>query len=277
MKKTLLMLGLGATLAQGAFASSSSMDEAQGVTVVRTYSQDAIVWHDKQTKQTVSYEKLAHLHSVPGKIEVTFDAGRNPIHLTLQGSEAPVAGVRGHQSLSTAHMDALGKFLGDHKETLTGFHFTGYSVRDDLILALRGHLGSATLLSSLTLEENAISITGLTSLLALLPKVTSFALMDTSRFHDWPETFVPSLKDAVEGAPHLRHFSLAVPPLCQGSLASLVETLGTKKDIEVNLTFPSLSRSLYTSDLKERLGEGCKETNSVHLLTVCASPRRALD
>lgn len=277
MKKTLLMLGLGATLAQGTLASSSSMDEVQGMTVVRTHTQDAFEWHNKVTQQTVSCESLAHLHTFPGKIEVAFDAKGAPVHLILQGSEAPVAGVRGHQTLSTAHMDALGKFFDVHKDTLTGFHFTGYSVRDDLILTLKDHLSTASLLSSLTLEENAISAVGLTALLAVLPKVTSFALMDTGRFHDWPDTFVPSLQSAVQAAPYLRHFSLAVPPLSQGSLESLVETLGAKEAIKVNLTFPSLSRALYTPDLKKRLGAGCEETSNVHTLTVCASPVRILN
>ncbi|MBA4118010.1 MAG: hypothetical protein C0514_03840 [Candidatus Puniceispirillum sp.] len=268
MKKTLMMLGLGASLAQSVEASCSARDDAL-VTLVRT--KGASTWQG----ESIPEQFQQTFESFPGHIEVTLDGDRAPSALMLRGSEEPTSGARAHHPLTTAHMAELSRFLEAHKATLTVFHMAGYTVRGDLGQELGKNLATLTQLASLTLEENAIPAHSLASVLSLLSRVSSFALLDTSRFHDWPETFVPDLTTAVEAAPRLRHFSLAVPPMRQASLENLVEALGAKKGIEVSLTFPSAARELCTQTLKSYLGDNPVITDTPKALTVCASPVRA--
>ena len=272
MKKTLMMLGLGATLTQGALASSSACDDAP-MTLVRTKGvQD---WQDKKTHESVVSTLQSTFETFPGHIEVTLDGEGTPNALMLRGSEEATSGSRAHHPLSTAHMATLGRFLEEHQETLTSFHLAGYTVRSDLGQELGKHLAALINLTSLTLEENAFPTHGMAGILGLLSQVSSFALLDTSRFCDWPETFVPELTDAIKTAPRLRHFSLAVPPMRQASLEHLVEALGAKKGIEVSLTFPSAAKGLCTDALKSHLGDNPVMTDTPKALTVCASPGRA--
>ncbi|MCA0370798.1 MAG: hypothetical protein LCH26_06825 [Proteobacteria bacterium] len=267
MKKTLMMLGLGATLAQGLLASSACDDTS--VTLVRVKGETT--WQGKDIPEQFH----GTLKTFPGHIVVTLDDDRAPSALVLRGSEEPTSGARAHYPLTTAHMTALGDFLEKHKETLTSFHLAGYTVRSDLGQELGKHLAVLTKLTSLTLEENAFSAHDMTPILALLSRISAFALMDTSRFHDWPASFVPAFTDAIKVAPHLRHFTLAVPPMRQASLENLVEALGVKKGIEVSLTFPTAARGLCTDALKGHLGDNTVITDSPKALTVCASPVRA--